>query len=81
MFYLLFILDFYVLGDATSIYKGSFMRTKHLFVFINIRDKGEDVDPFCYLCFMFVFVILSYMLFVALCSPAGKGLTSSLFRV
>ena len=34
-------LDLYVLGDDTSISKGSFMRTKHLFVLIHIRNKSE----------------------------------------
>ena len=34
-------LDLYVLGDDTSISKGSFMRTKHLFVLIHIRNKGK----------------------------------------
>ena len=31
----------YVLADDQSISKGSFMRTKHLFVLIYIRNKGE----------------------------------------
>ena len=67
------------------------MRTKHLCVLIHIRNKGEVgteivlltvqggasfVDPFCYLCFVFVFVILSCLFPAALWSPAGKGLTS-----
>ena len=34
------------------------------------------MDPFCYLCFMFVFVMLSCLFLAALWSPAGKGLTS-----
>ena len=34
-------LDLYLLGDDTSISKGSFMRTKHLFVLIHIRNKGD----------------------------------------
>ena len=34
-------LDLYVLGDNTSIYWESFMRTKHLKVLIHIRIKGE----------------------------------------
>ena len=29
-------LDLYLIGDDTSISKGSFMRTKHIFVFIHI---------------------------------------------
>ena len=32
------------------------------------------MDPFCYLCF--VFVMRSCLFIVALWSPAGKGLTS-----
>ena len=31
----------YVLGDDTSIIRGSCMQTKHLFVLILIRNKGE----------------------------------------
>ena len=30
----------YLLGDDASINKGSFMRTKHLFVLIHFRNKG-----------------------------------------
>ena len=33
--------DLYLLGDDTSISKGSFMQTKHLFVLIHIRNKGD----------------------------------------
>ena len=33
------------------------------------------VAPFCHLCFVFVFVILSFLFLAALWSPAGKGLT------
>ena len=32
------------------------------------------MDPFCYLCFMSV--MLSYLFFLAVWSPAWKGLTS-----
>ena len=32
------------------------------------------VDPFCYLCFTFVFIMLFYLFFVALWLPVGKGL-------
>ena len=35
-------------------------------------------NHFCYLCFMFVFVMLSCLFLAALWSPAGKGLTSRL---
>ena len=31
---------------------------------------------FCYLCFMFVFIMLPCLFLTALRSPAGKGLTS-----
>ena len=34
------------------------------------------VDPFCYLCFTFVFFILSCLFLAALLSPAGTGLAS-----
>ena len=34
------------------------------------------MDHFCYLCFLFVFVILSGLVLVALWSPAGKELAS-----
>ena len=34
-------LDLHLLGDGTSISKGSFMRIKHLFTLIHIRNKGE----------------------------------------
>ena len=62
------------------------MQTKHLYVLIHIRIKGEVgtvklvqslqcfylpfqgvasfVDPFCYLCFTFLFIML-YCLFLA----------------
>ena len=33
------------------------------------------MDLFCYLCFVFVFVIMSCLFLTALRSPAGKGLT------
>ena len=39
LFYLLFM--FYILGDDTSIKKGSFMLTKHLCVMIFITIKGD----------------------------------------
>ena len=34
-------LDLYLLGDDTPISYGSFMRTKHVFVFIHIRNKDS----------------------------------------
>ena len=40
------------------------------------QGDASFVDPFCYLCFIFVFVMLSYLFLAALLSPAGKGLTS-----
>ena len=36
------------------------------------------LEPFCYLCFTFVFIILSCLFLAALWSPDGKGLTSCL---
>ena len=40
LYYLLF-MTFFVRGDDSSISKGSFMQTKHLFFLIHIRIKGE----------------------------------------
>ena len=37
--------------------------------------------PFCHLCFMFVFVILSYLIRAALWSPTVIGLTLALLYV
>ena len=37
------------------------------------------VDPFCYLCFTFIFIIqngLSFLFLAALWQPAGKRMTS-----
>ena len=37
--------------------------------------RGYDchpLDPFCYLCFMFVFIMLSCLFLTALWSPAGE---------
>ena len=39
------------------------------------------MDRFCKLCFMLVCVVMSCLFFVALWSPAGKGLTSWLLCV
>ena len=83
----LLILIVYVLGDDASISKGSFMQTKYLCVLIHIRNKGEVClkpssdgasfgDHFCYLCFIFIFVMLSCLFPAALWSPTGNGLTS-----
>ena len=48
-FYLCFIsflyLDLYVLGDDALMSEGSFMQTKHLWVLILIRTKGEVGAP------------------------------------
>ena len=43
LFYLIFILNLFVLGDDTLINWGSFMQTKHFVqcVSIHIRNKGE----------------------------------------
>ena len=35
------------------------------------------MDPFCHLCFVFVFVILACLFLAALWSPVGKGLSFS----
>ena len=37
------------------------------------------MDLFCYLCFVFMFVILSFLFLTAMCSPAGKGLNFWLY--
>ena len=34
------------------------------------------MNPLCYLYFMFIFVMLSCLFLAAVCSPAGKKLTS-----
>ena len=34
-------LDLYLQGNDTSVGQGSFMRAKHLFILILIRNKGE----------------------------------------
>ena len=39
------------------------------------------MDRFCKFCFMLVCVVMSCLFFVALWSPAGKGLTSWLLCV
>ena len=39
------------------------------------------MDPFGYLCFLFIFVMLSCLFLTALSSPAGKGLRSWLSLV
>ena len=41
----------------------------------SFRGGSSFVDPFCYLCFMFVFIFISCQFLAALGSPAGKGLT------
>ena len=52
--------------------------TKHLYCCeLCIQNVGEK-EPFCYSCFMCVFVEFSCLLHAALCSPAGRGLTPSL---
>ena len=81
-----FYLDLYVLVDDTSISYGSFMRTKHLFVLIHIRNKGEVVTVKHVLALVLllwiIFVIcvcqsiLSCLFLAALWSPVGKGLAS-----
>ena len=38
-------LDLYVLGDDAMISYGSFMQTRHLYVLIHIRTKGEVGTP------------------------------------
>ena len=37
------------------------------------------MDRFCFACVMFVFVMLSCLLLVSLCSPAGKGFLCVVF--
>ena len=72
----------------------SFMRTKHLVSYwgwgwyreicLNLQWFFADhyfVDTFCYLCFMVIFVMLSFLFLAALWSSAGKQLASWLFCV
>ena len=42
---------------------------------LTVEGSASFMDPICYLCFVFVFVILSCLFVAALWSPAGKGLT------
>ena len=47
--------------------KGEFGTIKHIKASSNfLTDRSKAVDLFCYLCFMFVFVILSCLFFAAL---------------
>ena len=39
------------------------------------------MDRFCKLCFMLLCVVMSFLFFVALWSPVGKGLTTWLLFV
>ena len=89
LFYLLFL---YILWDDTSISWGSYMWTKHLFVLIHNRNKGEVGSPSVkdsywpfqgsasfvnHFCYLcFVSVMLSCLIIADLWSTAGKGLTS-----
>ena len=41
LLYPLVYLDLFESEDDTSISKGSFMRTKHIFILIHIRNKGD----------------------------------------
>ena len=47
-----------------------------IFLLTVLKGDGSFVDPFCYLCFIFILIMLSCLLLAALWSPAGKGLTS-----
>ena len=42
-------------------------------VYWPFQDGASFADPFCYLCFMLVFVKPSCLILVALWSPAGRG--------
>ena len=45
----------------------------HQYFYRPFQGGASYVDPFCYFCFMFVFVILSSLFFAALLSPAGES--------
>ena len=79
-------LNLYLLGDAAPISKGSFMRTKHIYVLIHIRIKGEvgktclsspvkyllTVPRRCFLCGSFLLFMFHVCLyFIALSVPCG----------
>ena len=78
----------YVLGDLsceTNIYVSlSTLELRERLVPLNMFEPFSNpfqggasfVDPFCHLCFMFVFLILTCLFLAALWSPAAKGLTS-----
>ena len=43
---------------------------------LTIPRRCFFVDPFCHICFRFIFVMLSCLFLAAFKSPAGKRLTS-----
>ena len=50
-----------------------------IYMFLLNKPSSGDINSSnlsCYLCFMLVCVVMSCLIFVALWSPAGKGLTS-----
>ena len=53
------------------------IKIKHSFQIVMKHDQGgvSFVDPFCYLCFEFIFVILSCLFLKTLWSPSVKRLT------
>ena len=73
-----------VLGVTSSL-AIILLRKRELSFWINLAGPFQGgasfVNPFCYLCFMFVFVMLSCLFLAALWSPAGNGLASWLFCV
>ena len=56
--------------------KAFFYLSPPVIFYLPFQGGASFVDHFCYLCFMFVFIILSCLLLADLRSPAGKGLTS-----
>ena len=54
-------LDLYVPRNGTSISKGSFMRTKHLFVLIHIRNKGNVGTVRMFICVCLAHCLLCFL--------------------
>ena len=53
-----------------------FKPSSDIFAECTFQAGASFVDPFCYLCFIFIFVMLYCLFLGALLSSAGKGLTS-----
>ena len=61
--------------------KGEVGTIKHVFSYWPFQGGASYADSFCYLCFVFFFILLSCLFLAALWSPAGKGMASWLSSV